>query len=126
MPTAVERRHSKRKGLAEGSLLDACNAAPRPSITPVPAGQEPSISRQRIQGTEEAQAVYEVTDEGIDGDHAFGFELAEGNMNSPVARTGRAQAVIRQVGALADTHAGVAEQQEDITDQVVAAEELLL
>jgi len=47
-------------------------------------------------------------------------------MDSPLVRTGRAQAVIRQVDAFADTHAGVAEQQEDISDQVVAAEELLL
>ena len=89
-------------------------------------GQEPSICRQRIQRTEESQSVYEVTDEGIDGDHAFGLELAEGNMNSPLVRTGRAQAVIRQVDAFADTHAGVAEQQEDISDQVVAEEEFLL
>src|ERR1019366_7583132 len=89
-------------------------------------GQEPFICWQRIQRTEESQAVYKVTDEVIDGDHAFGFELAEGHMNSPLVRPGRAQAVIRQVDAFADTHAGVAEQQKDISDQVVAAKELLL
>ena len=63
----------------------------------------------------------EITDEGIDGDHAFGFELAEGNMDSPLIRTGGAQAVIGQVDAFADAHAGVAEQQEDISAQIVAA-----
>ena len=72
-------------------------------------GQEPSISRQRIQGTEEAQAVYEVTDEGIDGDHAFGFELAEGNMNRPLARPRGAQTVLGEIGAFADAHSGRAE-----------------
>ena len=51
--------------------------------------QQLSIGRQRIQGAEEAQAVNEFTNEGIDGDHAFGFELAERDMNSPLIRTGR-------------------------------------
>lgn len=66
--------------------------------------QQPSIDRQRIQRAEEAQAVYEITNEGIDWDHAFGFQLAERDMNGPLIRTGRAQAVIRQVGALAGLH----------------------
>ena len=64
--------------------------------------------------------------EGIDGDHAFGFEFAEGDMNGPLIRAGGAQAVVGQIGALADAHAGVAEQQEDISAQIVAAKELLL
>jgi len=81
---------------------------------------------QRVQRAEEAQALDEITDEGIDRDHAFGFEFAEGYMNSPLAWTYGAQAVIGQVDAFADTHAGVAEQQEDICLEVVAAEELLL
>ena len=46
--------------------------------------QEPSIGRQRIQRAEEAQAVYKITDEGIDGDHALGFQFAEGNMDGPL------------------------------------------
>jgi hypothetical protein len=50
----------------------------------------------------------------------------EGNMDSPLLRAGASQAVIRQIDAFADTHAGVAEQQEDISAQVVAAEQLLL
>ena len=88
--------------------------------------QEPSIGRQRIQGAEEAQAMNEITDEGINRDHAFGFELAERYMDGPLVGTGGAQAVIREVSALADAHAGVAEQQEDISAQIVAAKELLL
>jgi hypothetical protein len=70
--------------------------------------QEPPIGRQRVEGAEEAQAVNEVTGEGIDGDHALGFELAQGDMNRPLFRPRAAQAVIRQVRAFADTHAGVA------------------
>ena len=88
--------------------------------------QQPSIGRQRVQRAEEAQAVNEFTNEGIDWDHAFGFELAERDMNGPLIRTGGAQAVIRQVSAFADAHAGVAEQQEDVSAQIVTAKALLL
>src|SRR6202789_1534411 len=37
--------------------------------------QQPSIGRQRIQSAEEAQAVNEIANEGIDWDHDFGFKL---------------------------------------------------
>ena len=70
--------------------------------------------------------MYEITDEGIDGDHAFGLEFAEGDMNGPLVWTRGAQAVIGEIDAFADTHAGVAEQQEDISAEIVAAHELLL
>ena len=56
--------------------------------------QKPSIGRQRIQRAEEAQALDEITDEGIDGDHAFGLEFAEGDMNGPLVGPCGAQAVI--------------------------------
>ena len=88
--------------------------------------QEPSIGRQRIERAEEAQAVNEITAEGIDGDHAFGLEFAEGDMDRPLVRACGAQAVIGEVDALADAHAGLAEQQEDISAKIVAAHELLL
>ena len=87
--------------------------------------QEPSIGGQRIEGAEEAQAVNEIADEGIDGDHAFGLKLAEGDMNGPLTGPRGAQTVIGEVGAFADAHAGVAEQQEDVSAQIVAAQELL-
>jgi len=88
--------------------------------------QEPLISRQRIEGTEEAQALNQVTDEAVDRDHAFGFEFAQRDMDGPLVGTGGAQAVIGQVDALADAHAGVAQQEEEVSAQVIAAQELLL
>jgi hypothetical protein len=88
--------------------------------------QEPSIGRQRVEGAEETQAVYEITDEGTDGDHAFGFQFAEGDMNRPLVWPRGAETVIGEIGAFADTHAGVAEQEEDISAEIVAAHELLL
>ena len=39
-------------------------------------GQKLSVVRQRIQGAKEAQAMNEITDEGIHGDHTFSFEFA--------------------------------------------------
>ena len=56
----------------------------------------------------------EITDENIDGHHAFGFELAQRNIERPLVGAGEAEAVTGQVDRFADTHAGVAEQQEDI------------
>ena len=53
-------------------------------------GQEPSIGRQRIKGTKESEALDEFTYEGVHGDHALGFELAERHMNRPLFRPGRA------------------------------------
>src|SRR5258707_3502488 len=90
------------------------------------ASQKPSLGRQRIQGAEEAQPLDEVTAEGIDGYHALGLEFAEGNMDGPLVGACGAQAVIGQVDAFADTHAGRAEQEEDISAKIVATHELLL
>ncbi len=89
-------------------------------------GQEPSIGRQRIKGTKESEALDEFTHKGIHGDHPFRFEFAERHMNRPLIRAGGAKAVEGQIGALADAHAGVANQQKGIATQIIAAEELLL
>jgi len=47
-------------------------------------------------------------------------------MERPLVGAGGAEAVIGQVDTFADTQAGIAEQQEDISAQIVAAAELLL
>jgi predicted dehydrogenase len=88
--------------------------------------QEPSIGWQRVERTEEAQAVNEITAEGIDGDHAFGLEFAEGNMDGPLVGPRGAQTVIGEIDAFADAHAGRAEQEEHISAEIVAAHKLLL
>jgi hypothetical protein len=89
-------------------------------------GQEPSIGRQRIQRTKESKALDQLTHKGIHGDHTLGFELAEGHMNRPLIRTGGAKAIASQVGALADPHTSVTNQQKGVAPEIVAAEELLL
>ena len=47
-------------------------------------------------------------------------------MNRPLVWPGGAQAVIGQVDTFPDTHAGIAEEQEDISAEIVATHELLL
>src|SRR5438876_9993682 len=89
-------------------------------------GQEASIRRQRIKETKESEALDEFTYKGVHRDHTFGFELAERHMNGPLIRPGRAKAVVGQIGAFTNAHAGVANQQKDIATEIVAAEEFLL
>ena len=88
--------------------------------------QEPSVVRQRIQGAEEAQSMNEITDESINRNHAFRFEFAQRYVDRPLVRAYGVQAVIREVNTLADAHAGMAQQQEDICGKIVAAHQLLL
>jgi hypothetical protein len=92
----------------------------------VRTGQEPSIGRQRIQRTKEAEALDEFAHKGIYGDHAFRFEFAERHVNRPLTWAGGAQAVEGQIGTLTDAHAGVANQQEDVAAQVIAQAEFPL
>ena len=68
----------------------------------------------------------EVATEDIDRDHALGLEFAEGDMNRPLVRPRGAQTVIGEIDAFADTHTGRAQQEEDLSAQIVAAHELLL
>ena len=89
-------------------------------------GQEPSVVRQWIQRAEEAQSMNEITDEGINRNHAFRFEFAQRYVDRPLVRTYEVQAVIREVNTLADAHAGMAQQQEDISAKIVATHQLLL
>jgi hypothetical protein len=68
----------------------------------------------------------EVTYEGVHRDHTFGFELAERHMYRPLIGPGRAKAVVGQIGAFTNAHAGVANQQKDIATEIVAPEEFPL
>ena len=90
------------------------------------ASQEPSVGRQRIEGTKESEALDEFTNKGIHGDHAFRLELAERHVNRPLIRARGAEAIKRQIGTFANAHAGVANQQKGVAAQIVAAEQLLL
>ncbi len=88
--------------------------------------EEPPIVGQRIEKAEEAQSMNEITDESINRNHTFGFELAQRYVDRPLVRTYGVQAVIREVDTLADAHAGVPEQEEDVSGKIVATHQLLL
>ena len=45
-----------------------------------------SVGRGRFEGTEEAEALHDFTNERIDRHHAFGFQLAERYENGPLIR----------------------------------------
>ena len=47
-------------------------------------------------------------------------------MHGPLIRAGGAEAIVGQIGALADAHAGVTDQQKRVTAEIIAAEELLV
>ena len=68
----------------------------------------------------------EFTHKGVHGDHALGFEFAERHVNRPLIRPGRAKAVVGQIGAFTNAHAGMADQEKDIATEIVATEEFLL
>jgi len=66
-------------------------------------------------GAEEAQTLDEITAERHRWGPCARLEFAEGNMDGPLVRSRGAQTVIGEIDALADAHAGRAEQEEDIS-----------
>ena len=90
------------------------------------AGQEPAVKREWVERTEEAQAMNELTNERIHRDHALGLHLAERNVNCPPIRAGIVEAIIGKIDTFPDAHSGVADQQQYIGGQIVAAEQFLL
>jgi len=90
-----------------------------------PRQQEASRIRVTLR-TQGEQAADNLTDKGIHRNQTFCFEFAEGHEDGPLVRPEEAQAIGRQVDALADAHASVALQQEQIAGKIVAAGKFLL
>jgi len=57
---------------------------------------------------------------------AFRLQLAEGRVNRSAIRTGIVEAITGKAGTFTDAHTGMAQQQEDVGGQIVAAEQFLL
>ena len=85
-------------------------------------GQEEAIVGERFERAKEAQPLHELANERVHRDQPFGFQFPERHMYGPLIRARGTEAVGREIGALTDAHAGVANQHEDIRAQVVAAE----
>ena len=90
------------------------------------ASQQETIGGQGIEGAKEAQALDEFTNKTIDRDQTFFLQFAERDMHGPLIRAGGAEAIVGQIDALADAHAGVTDQQKRIPAEIVAAEQLLV
>src|ERR1019366_802738 len=87
--------------------------------------QQSTVEREGIEGPEEAQALDEFTYKRVHRNHSFRLQLAEGHVNRPPIRAEIAEAIIGKVGTFADTHTCMAQQQEDVGWQIVAAQQLL-
>ena len=83
--------------------------------------QQTAIGGRGIQRAEKAQTLDQIASEGIDRDHTFGFQLAEGYVNPPLIGAGGVEAIEGEIGGFADAHAGVAEQEEEVGAEIVAA-----
>jgi hypothetical protein len=68
----------------------------------------------------------EFTDERVHRDHPLGLQLAKRNVDRPPVRADIVQAIIGKINTLPDAHSGVAQQQEHIGGQIIAAEQFLL
>ena len=64
----------------------------------------------------------EFTDERVYRDHSFRLQLAERNVNRPTIRADIVEAIIGKIGAFTDAHPGMAQQQEDVGRQIIAAQ----
>src|SRR5438874_2382723 len=90
------------------------------------ACQESIVKREWVERTEEAQTMNDLTNKRVDRDHALRLQLPERNVNRPPIRPGTMEAIIGKINTLSDAHSGVADQQQDIGGQIIAAEQFLL
>jgi hypothetical protein len=88
--------------------------------------QQPAIGRQWIERTEKAQALDKLTHKCVYRHHSFRLELAQRNVNRPAIAADIAKAIIGEIDTFTNTHTGMAQQQEDVGRQIIAAEQLLL
>ena len=89
-------------------------------------GQEPAVKRERVERTEEAQTMNDLTNKRVDRDHALRLQLPERNVNGPPIRAGVREAILGKIGAFPDAHSGGAHPPQDSGGQSIAAEQFLL
>src|SRR6266852_2518482 len=68
----------------------------------------------------------DLTNKRVHRDHPLGLQLAKRNVNRPPVGADIVEAIIGKIDTLPDAHSGVAQQQEDIGGQIIAAEQFLL
>ena len=80
----------------------------------------------RGRGAQREDASYDPPNFGIDGNQAFGVQLAERDMDSPLVWAQLSQAAQRQAGAFADANTGGTHEQKGIGTQIIGSAQFLL
>jgi hypothetical protein len=76
--------------------------------------------------TQSEDAIHDLSNVRVGRHQTFGVEFAEGDMQGPLVGTDLAQAVPRQIDALADADSGGAGEQQRVGRQVAGAAQFLL
>ena len=124
--TKLMRNNAGREAQSMADLMQVITQLTNQGFLGAWTGQELSIRRERVQGTKECEALNDFTDERIHRNHTFGLKLAERYMDGPLLGACRTKTIARQIGTLADAHARMANQQKNITAQIVATKKLVL
>ena len=104
-----------------------CSAEPtNQHVTAARSRQKQTTSFGRSLRTQRTDPFDQLTDRGIHRNPAFRFELAQRHMDGPLVGAERAQTIHGEIDTFADAHAGVTQEQQDITSQVIAAQQFLL
>jgi hypothetical protein len=109
-----------------GHLVQVSAEVAQQGLLGAGTGQQASVSRQRIERTEEAETLDQFTDEGVYGDHPFGLQFAKRHMDRPLIHSGGVETIEGKIGRFADAHARVAKQQEYVGAEIIAAPQFLL
>ena len=90
------------------------------------ASQKQPVGGDGAQKSEEAQAVDQLADGIVDRHETLGVQLAERYVECPLSGRKRAQAVKGEIDTLADPDAGMTDEKQRVTGDIVALQEFLL
>ena len=93
-----------------GRILKCGTELERQHVAATPPGQKQPSGMGSIRWAQRTDSLYQLTDQGIHRNPAFGFEFAKRYMDGPLVRADGAQAIYGEIDAFADAHAGMAEK----------------
>jgi hypothetical protein len=90
------------------------------------ASEQQPVGRNNAQKPEEAQTMDQLTDRIVDRHETLCVQLAQRYVECPLSGREQTQAVKGEIDTLADPDAGVADEQQRVAGDIVAAQEFLL
>jgi hypothetical protein len=84
--------------------------------------QQHPIAGEWIERSKEAKAPDQFTNECVHRDHSFSVQFAQRYVDGPLIGADGMETVAAQIGAFADAHAGVANEEKSVCRQIVAAQ----